>query len=100
MTEQTGGPQPQQGQAAAGPAPGGNGQPPAAGFDFAQLYRDHPLPVLTEVNGMTLPQALAWYHRNGYHVRPVEIGADGTRRLAGLGAGYSFSELPRPSDDE
>ena len=71
-----------------GPPPDVNSQ-----HGFAQRYADRPVPHLTEVNTMTCPQALAWYHANGYHVRPQIVTPGGTRRLAGLAPGYSFDDL-------
>jgi hypothetical protein len=70
-----------------------------AGFDFASLYAEHPEPHLAEVNGMSPPDALAWYVRNGFNVHPAQVTRDGERRLARAG-GYSFGTLAPPTGQE
>lgn len=72
-------------------------QPPP--YDWAAFYAEHPLPRLADVNGMSLPEAFAWYRRNGFNVHPVQVTEDGDRRLARPGD-YSFDTLLPPTPDE
>jgi hypothetical protein len=74
--------------------------PPAGGqYDFSYLYADYQPPCLADVNGMSLPDALIWYSRNGFNVHVGTVTPDGTRRLARQG-GYHFDTLPPPSAEE
>jgi hypothetical protein len=80
------------------PQPAANGHAPQQ-VDWAQIYADN-APDLTAVNGMTCPEALVWYWRNGFHVRPVEVDVEGKRKLALLRPGYHFDTLPYPAEAE
>lgn len=77
----------------------GNGQRPQqpAGFDFSAIYRS--LPRLTEVNGLSLPDAFLWYLRNGYNVRPQREGSGGRMLVTPRGQRYSYA-VPPPAPDE